>query len=194
MTLARPMLPPVDPTRRRFLTQAAAVAGGGAVLALATVSPALAKATPASLQAIIDGFPALKEAARALDDANDVLISARAAEKAIDDKIELWIEAHPYPQKRRAHRRWSRWAKKVHDESGINPAREAVTAALGSYQAAQVAVAKVKPRDLNELALKATISVAYENGDTRPRHLLIIGRSVAWDACRLAGMLPGVMS
>jgi hypothetical protein len=48
MTLARPMFPPVDPTRRRFLTQAAGVAAGGTVLALATVSPALGKAAPAS--------------------------------------------------------------------------------------------------------------------------------------------------
>jgi hypothetical protein len=186
------MFPPVNPTRRRFLTQAAGVAAGGAALAVATVSPALAKATPASLQAIIDGFPALKDAALALDDANDVLIAARAAERAIDDKLERWAEGHPMPQKRRAYRRWVGWCHKVRAESGIVPARKAVIAALQVYQAAQIAVAKVKPRDLNELALKATISVAFEDGKTR--HPIIIGRSLAWDACRLAGMLQGVLS
>jgi hypothetical protein len=46
MTLARPMFPPVDSTRRRFLSQAAGVAAGGTVLALATISPALAAAAP----------------------------------------------------------------------------------------------------------------------------------------------------
>jgi hypothetical protein len=48
MTLQRPMFPPVDPTRRRFLTQAAGVAAGGAVLAVASAPPALAAAGPAS--------------------------------------------------------------------------------------------------------------------------------------------------
>lgn len=48
MTLARPMFPPVDPTRRHFLSQAAGVATGGAVLALATIPPAAATAAPAS--------------------------------------------------------------------------------------------------------------------------------------------------
>jgi hypothetical protein len=93
------------------------VAAGGTVLALATV-PTLAKAAPPSLQAVIDGFPALKTAARVLDDANEVLIAARAAERAIDDKLDLWSETHPFPQKRRAHSRWVGWAKKVRAESG----------------------------------------------------------------------------
>lgn len=42
------MFPPVDPTRRRFLSQAAGVAAGGTALALATIPPALAAASPAS--------------------------------------------------------------------------------------------------------------------------------------------------
>jgi hypothetical protein len=37
---------PVDPTRRGFLSQAAGVAAGGTVLALATIPPALAAAPP----------------------------------------------------------------------------------------------------------------------------------------------------
>jgi len=39
---------PVDPTRRRFLSQAAGVAAGGAVLTLATIPPASAATAPAS--------------------------------------------------------------------------------------------------------------------------------------------------
>jgi hypothetical protein len=38
---------PVDPTRRRFLSNAAGVAAGGTVLALATIPPASAAAAPA---------------------------------------------------------------------------------------------------------------------------------------------------
>jgi hypothetical protein len=38
---------PADPARRRFLSQAASVTAGGAVLALATIPPTLAAAAPA---------------------------------------------------------------------------------------------------------------------------------------------------
>jgi hypothetical protein len=53
MTLARPMFPPVDPTRRRFLSQAASTAAGSAVLALATVTPAPSAAMSANPDAEI---------------------------------------------------------------------------------------------------------------------------------------------
>jgi hypothetical protein len=45
---------PVDPTRRCFLSQAAGVAAGGTVLALATIPPALAEHAPAGLPASPD--------------------------------------------------------------------------------------------------------------------------------------------
>jgi hypothetical protein len=47
--------PPVDPTRRRFLSQAAGVAAGSAVLAVATIPPASAATAPAS--ALASGEP-----------------------------------------------------------------------------------------------------------------------------------------
>jgi hypothetical protein len=49
MTIERPMFPPVDPTRRHFLSQAAGVAAGSTVLALATIPPAAAASAPAAL-------------------------------------------------------------------------------------------------------------------------------------------------
>jgi hypothetical protein len=48
MTLARPMFPPADSTRRHFLSQAAGVAAGGTVLALATSQPIAAASAPAA--------------------------------------------------------------------------------------------------------------------------------------------------
>jgi hypothetical protein len=48
MTLTRPMFPPAGSTRRHFLSQAAGVAAGGTVLALAVIPPAAAVAAPAS--------------------------------------------------------------------------------------------------------------------------------------------------
>ena len=47
MTIERPMFPPRDPTRRRFLSQAAGVAVGGTVLARVATQPLPAVAAPA---------------------------------------------------------------------------------------------------------------------------------------------------
>jgi hypothetical protein len=58
MTLERPMFPPRDHSRRGFLSQAASVAVGGAVLALGTVPPRPAMAAPASPLAAANASPA----------------------------------------------------------------------------------------------------------------------------------------
>jgi hypothetical protein len=55
---------PVDPTRRRFLSQAAGVAAGGTVLALATVPPAPAASAQASPQDPVFGLIEVHRRAR----------------------------------------------------------------------------------------------------------------------------------
>jgi hypothetical protein len=68
---------PVDATsRRRFLTNAAAVAAGGTVLALATVPPAPAAAAPASPLDAANASPALRAAAQMLGEAHERLKEA----------------------------------------------------------------------------------------------------------------------
>jgi hypothetical protein len=57
MTIERPMFPSVDPTRRRFLTQAAGAAAGGTALALATVSATADAAAPVASVASSDVDP-----------------------------------------------------------------------------------------------------------------------------------------
>jgi hypothetical protein len=64
----------VDPTRRRFLSNAAGIAAGGTVLALATVPPAPAIAAPAVTLDPANASPALRAAAIALDEAHEGLI------------------------------------------------------------------------------------------------------------------------
>jgi hypothetical protein len=79
----------VDATsRRRFLTNAAGVAAGGSVLALATIPPALAANAPAGSP---DPIPA------AIDDATDpafaVIAEKLAADAAHDEAIDVQAEA-----------------------------------------------------------------------------------------------------
>jgi hypothetical protein len=99
MTLSRPMFPPVDPTRRRFLSQAAGVAAGGSALALATIPPVSAAAAPASLLDAANASPdpvfgaieARKATLSALDyiEAHDV--SDEEVSQAVeDDNVALW--------------------------------------------------------------------------------------------------------
>jgi hypothetical protein len=64
------MFPPVDPTRRRFLSHAACAAAGGGVLALASLSPAVAAPVPSPAAGPVDvaldaakASPALRAAA-----------------------------------------------------------------------------------------------------------------------------------
>jgi hypothetical protein len=66
MTIEKPMFPPVDSTRRRFLTQAATVAASGTVLSLTIISPTLAAAAPDPIHAAIKRHQTL---ARAYDQA-----------------------------------------------------------------------------------------------------------------------------
>src|SRR5580693_3952737 len=66
MTTERPMFPPVDSARRRFLTNAAGAAASGTVLSLATISPTLAAPAPDPIHAAIKRHQNL---ARAYDQA-----------------------------------------------------------------------------------------------------------------------------
>jgi len=93
MTLARPMFPPVDPTRRRFLSQAAGVAAGGSVLALATIPPARAVAAPAST---LDPVFSLIEAHRTARAAYLIALDGQNRLDAIGDRSRDWVAEAQY--------------------------------------------------------------------------------------------------
>jgi hypothetical protein len=73
---------PVDPTRRRFLSQAAGVAAGGAVLALATIPPVSAATAPAGLADPVFG---LIEAHRTATAAHTVALKEQERLESIND-------------------------------------------------------------------------------------------------------------
>jgi hypothetical protein len=88
MTLARPLFPPVDSTRRRFLSQAAGVATGGTVLALATIPPGASLAAPAGA---LDPVFALIAAHQEVDATVHAIEaeSLRRLDLGIDDSIDI---------------------------------------------------------------------------------------------------------
>jgi hypothetical protein len=83
MTIERPMFPPVDSNRRRFLTNAAGVAAGGTVLALAAIPPTLAAAAPTGA---LDLVFALIEAHKATEAA----LAVACAEKGHLEALGYW--------------------------------------------------------------------------------------------------------
>jgi hypothetical protein len=99
---------PIAPTRRRFLSQAAGVAAGGTVFALATIPPASAMVAPSGLLDPANASPALRAAAIALDEAHERLKAAKARFTADDLKAFEWRELNPKPTNWRAQKKWGR--------------------------------------------------------------------------------------
>jgi hypothetical protein len=171
-------------TRRRFLSQSAGMAAGGAVLALATIPLASASAAPASPLDPANASPALRAAARALDDAHERLKAAEARFVAADAKVYDWANDNPEPEKGRARKRWVRKWNAYRDETS-RPIWEAQLDAERDFVAAQTAVAKIDSRDMGELALKACISAIYDKVRLGGGQSAIIGYSVSLDLMRL---------
>jgi hypothetical protein len=180
---------PADQTRRRFLSQAAGVAAGSTVLALAIIPPASATAAPAGSLDASKASPALRAAARALDEANDSLKAAKAKFTADDAKVSEWCTNNPEPLNGRALKKWRRKWHAYRDAAEIHESWAAQLKAEDDFRAAQMAVAKIKPRDMDELALKACISAIYDKVYLGRGTEAIVGFSVALDLVSLTN--PG---
>jgi hypothetical protein len=172
------MFPPVDPTRRRFLSQAAGVAAGGTVLALATMSPASTVAAPASALDPAKASPALRAAVIALDEAHGRLKEANAAVSADDATVTKWRELNPKPTGRRAVKNWARRYRDYRDSITMDSWHASMDAEE-TFRTAQVAVAKIDARDMGELELKAALSVVYDAVRLRDGRSAVIAFSVA---------------
>jgi hypothetical protein len=194
MTQARPMFPPVDPTRRRFLSATAGLAAGGTAIALAfPPAPAAAAPLPAlSLPARpLDGTeasPGRGAAARALQEASDALDAAKAAFKIQDDLAVEWQKENPAPDNdRRKLKRWFRRERDRRQASAMRAAWDAQVAAEEAFEAAQIGVAKVEPRDTTDLVLKACLAfVVEEPANLTGRNAHIIARSAALNLATMA--------
>jgi hypothetical protein len=170
--------PPRAATRRNFLAQAAAVAAGGTVLAVAAVAPARAEPAPKPAPDGSKASPALKAAVQTLDDAHEALKIAKAASNADDAKVEAWQVANPKPTSKRGIKRWNRklvaYQYEVTEDSW-----EAMLVAEGQFRKAQYNVAKIQPADVNELLLMAAVAAIYDKVRLTNGEVAIISYQVA---------------
>jgi hypothetical protein len=192
--MALPSHTPVDATsRRRFLSHAAGVAAGGTVLALGTVSPQPSVAAPVIAIDPANISPSLRASAIALGDAHDRLEAAKARFDAGDRRVAVWYDANPEPTGKRARKRWARRWRENHD-AVVGQSWAAQLEAEKRFRDALIAVAVIKSRDMNDLAIKACLSGVYDKV-----HLsswpssAAIGYSVALDLVALT-MAPAVAS
>lgn len=171
-----PVNTPIDTTRRHFLSQAAAAAGGTALALAAT--PSAAADTPASP---IRGpySAALIYATRELESAHNALQAAGAAYDAADDKAQAWERQHPQPKSRRGIRKWIKKAGKVH-EALVRPSWLELVQAEQVFADAQIALAKVVPADEQDLTMMACLATIYDDISLTRRNTAPISRVVAF--------------
>ncbi len=170
------MFPPRDPTRRRFLTVAAAasVAGAGS-LAAAAMAPNVPHAVPS---------PALRAAIRALDLAHAELVKAKAANTAAWDLAERWEFDNPEPDSKRGKRRWIKKAREYHLKVTPKPWNELMLAE-SDFDAAQIAMAMVPAGSAADIHAMAACSIIYDEVDLARRNTAPIGRAVAFELVQL---------
>lgn len=156
---------------------------GGAALAGVKIASPLSEAQADILKTpklAMDGSqasPELKDAVQKLGDANEVLKVTSADFQRIWKLANDWqIKNHP-PRIPRAFRKYARRHDKFLDGIGFDTVFEVHTKAREAFEAAQLAVAQVKVRDLPELALKACTIFLYE--DIREKHLRHIKPAIA---------------
>ena len=167
---------PVDTTRRRFLTVAAAgsIVGAGS-LAAAAMAPNVPQAVPS---------PALRAVIRALDVAHADLIRAQAANTAAWDLSERWELDNPAPESKRGKKRWIRKARAY--QLSVTPKPwQALMKAESDFDAAQIAVAMVPAGSAADIHAMAACSIIYDEVDLARRNTAPIGRAVAFELVQL---------
>jgi hypothetical protein len=98
--------------------------------------------------------------------------------------VAEWRANNPAPLKGRAHKRWVRKWREYQDATE-GESWQAQLEAEDDFRAAQMAVAKIRPRDMHELTVKACISGVYDKVQLACGSNAVIGYSVALDLVSL---------
>jgi hypothetical protein len=142
-----------NPARRSFLALTAAAA--------TTLLARSATAAPAVTLDASKASPALRSAVVDLRESHESLEAAKAIFNEADMKMAAWDNDNPQPAGKRAYKRW---ARRFHDarEAIVGESWDAQIDAERHFEAAQMAVARIKPADMNELCLMAAVGAVYD--------------------------------
>src|SRR5882724_10833199 len=136
----------VVPSRRLFLSQAAGLAAGGTVLAMAIKPAPAAAAMPTDLAlSAAKASPALRTAITALNESSDRLKAAKVVFEADDLRMVEWSENHPKPKNGRALKKhWRKWRDQQIATTSVS--WKALLDVEKDFRDAMIAVARVAPR------------------------------------------------
>jgi hypothetical protein len=186
---------PAVSTRRRFLSNTAGIAAGGAALAVGTgvnvTAIAATRPAAAAPSVALDGSKVsqeLRDLAGALDDAEEAIKTTQGAFDAEYELYDVWLKRNPEPrdENRRAWRKWNGRHKRYMSGSNFYARQDAHAEAAAALRKACGDVAKYRARDMNELVHVACLVIVYES-ESKPRYssYSIISQGVALDVARM---------
>jgi hypothetical protein len=183
MTIERPMFPPVDPRRRRFLT----VAAVGSMVSAGTL--AAAALTPNDVPKAVTvpsgrSSPVLRAAIARLAEAHVNLIGAQATNEEAEAIFEDWWAQNPKPSSKRAIRKWIKRTGAYHDLVTA-PSWQAMFTAETAFVEAQDAVANVPIAGAADVQALVACSVIYDEVELARHNRAPIARVVAQEYFRL---------
>jgi len=177
------MFPPVDPTRRRFLTVAAvgSVASAG-TLAAAALTPS---DVPRAVTIPPAANPAFRQAMRKMETARRDWTAVREVFEAVMAPVAAWETLNPLPDSNRKRKKWRREHNAVSYTQPINAAWVTQVEAENAYRTAQREVAQVPAITRADILLKACLAATYDGAELSNRQEGIIAFSLAADIVRL---------
>jgi hypothetical protein len=177
------MFPPVDPTRRRFLTVAAvgSVVSAGS-LAAAALTP---NDVPQAVTIPPAANPAFRQSVRKMETARRNWAAAREVFETVIAPVAAWETLNPLPDSNRKRKKWRREHNAVSYTQPINAAWVTQVEAENAYRAAQREVAQVPAVTRADILLKACLAATYDGAELSNRQEGIIAFSLAADIVRL---------
>jgi hypothetical protein len=128
-----------------------------------------------------DHLGQINQAFMAAPPAAHLIEAANARFAAGDVKMVEWSENNPQPFGRRARKRW--WRKwREYQDATVADSWAAQLEAEDNFRKAQVAVAKIKPADMNELVGMAAVGAFYDKTMLRSGQSAVISHQVAIDS------------
>jgi hypothetical protein len=180
----------IDPSRRRFVTIAAAASAVSATALAAAAMPVqqacAAFAAPEKTLDATKGSPKLRAAVVDLRESHERLEAAKARFVADEAMVPDWDKVHPAPPNgsKRARKRWARKWRENRDAA----CREAWDEQLDAerhFREMQLALARVEPRDMADLELKAAAAFVFDKEGTCYGQTAIVSYGAVLDFLRM---------
>jgi len=180
---------------------------GSAAVASASLIAKPVESAPVSETKPLDldaARPELRDAFNQLKKAHGEYQLAHGVYTDASRLVLTWERQNPPPSAPRAYRKWRKLDEKYAVEVNLEPKMDAMEKARDDYRAAQVALGRVRAKDINEVAIKSIAAITFEAafpqmqekrdllGVLRPRfEIVLMGREAARNSREAGQQRPG---